>query len=584
MVSLPPSPFVENKASVYFGPLSGTPQLLGTFNRDFKPQEPAPLGNGLTSFFNEGYSEVPGRKGDMIRIMAHLTCRWFLVCPVTKTEDYANASIAAVGSPQSPHCGLIPCSVLTVSHATTGQVYNIGAVTRMMACDAIPSLSEWRRRVESEILSKPNLSYAMDRSICVNQTATESHENDGQEQNTNESPQCSDSPQDDAQVIISILPTIDESERDMSTPLVSTPPRPKNRVSRRSTDSSCRVVINLPPRDRSLPLPSARALRSPIVDQHSPREKGSQQWDRDKVAVDVKQHVAQRLRWDKAQKAWRLVECAEEAPITKRKELESRRLPVPATPLNLPLSWQTPQATPVLPQGRLEWALVDSGILQSDPITPKAASTTAVAATAGSDILFRLCISWRITTGSNHFQHPFGVRDELKVFVLNRTGKEFYEFYSGLLEQFPLEPRRHQWARDDELSPRAMGCIEYMEPPNYEFTQAQTHGATTLNLDGSQWEIEEEYERTERERMEAQQVEREHIRRHTETLEAWVQGLIKLKHTPMANVLESQYVREWMAPRRETEDCERSVDSWRKDGIGEPGPEEGIARALEKIW
>ncbi|KIM24543.1 hypothetical protein M408DRAFT_331757 [Serendipita vermifera MAFF 305830] len=303
------------------------------------------------------------------------------------------------------------------------------------------------------------------------------------------------------------------------------------------------LVFNPPPRLASLALPPARPLRSLLRSDIAADDRTSQQWDREKVTQDIRQ-VVQRLRWDKAQKTWQLVREAEHTPPTRGRISNVAEAPLPR---NTSISSIAPLATraTMLPPGKMEWGLVDSA---------------APSNTGHPGLLFRVCIAWRVTPEHNAVRHPFGAQEELKVFVLGRTSEEFYQLYEGLMGRFMLEPRRHEWTQPHEMGPKAMGCLEPMEVPveeeNFDFT-----------TDGAQWEA-----------------TREAVRRKVDALESWMQGLMRLKHTNVGHVLESEFIRAWMAPRREG-DCERSVDRWRKDGHGEIGRDsEGIAKVLERLW
>lgn len=301
-------------------------------------------------------------------------------------------------------------------------------------------------------------------------------------------------------------------------------------------------VFNPPPRLTSLELPPARRLRSLLRADIASDGRASQQWDREKVTQDVRQ-VVQRLRWDKAQKAWQLVREAEHLPPAHGRINSVSQTSSPHRPI--PLSPTFPTRTVMLPPGKMEWALVDS----------------ATPSNTGPGLVFRLCIAWRVTPEHNAVRHPFGAQEELKVFVLGRNSEDFYQLYEGLMGRFMLEPRRHPWAQPHEIGPKAAGSIEPMELPVEEEEDLD------FTSEGARWEA-----------------VREIVRRKVDTLDAWTQGFMNLKHTNMAHVLESDFVRGWMAPRREG-DCERSVDKWRKDGHGEIGRDsEGIANVLERLW
>ncbi|PVF99589.1 hypothetical protein CPB86DRAFT_783482 [Serendipita vermifera] len=308
-------------------------------------------------------------------------------------------------------------------------------------------------------------------------------------------------------------------------------PRPdKSSLSRSATLSS------IPPRLTSINLPAARPLRRLSRGELLAEDRSSKQWDKAKISTDVQQ-FGQRMQWDKAQKAWQLVRDAESTPITRKQDLSRER----ACPQPVQVVAPKPgrRRCSMLSPGRLEWAFVDSSLANAGPNSP----TT-----------YRLCIAWRVLTGHNAFRHPFGLQEELKVFVLERTSKEFYDFYEGLMDRFQLEPRRHPWAKDHEIGPLALGSIEFMKKPE-DYDPAPIYDTYT------------------------KQEERDRIAE----LEHWIQGFMKLKNTPMAHVLESEYIRRWMAPRKDR-DCERIVEQWRKDGHGEFGNEEGFACALERLW
>lgn len=312
----------------------------------------------------------------------------------------------------------------------------------------------------------------------------------------------------------------------------------KNFTLNPAPSESSPTVCNPPVRYTSLALPAARRQR-PVLRTDLLVDRASQQWDREKVNGDVRK-VAQRLPWDKAQKAWHLVREAEAAPIDREQiATASQDSIIPRNPLS-PLQPTMAARSSMLPPGRMEWATVDS----------------AAPNTAGQPgLIFRLCIAWRLATQYNAINHPFGAQEEVKVFVLGRTHEEFYQFYEGLLGKFMLEPRRHPWTQSEEIGPRANASLFPMEPPldDEEFDSA-IHGDELTRV------------------------------RKVDMLETWTQGLMRLKGTKMDFVLASDYVRSWMAPRREG-DCERSADNWRKDGHEEIGRDsEGIARVLERLW
>jgi hypothetical protein len=297
--------------------------------------------------------------------------------------------------------------------------------------------------------------------------------------------------------------------------------------------------VRPPPRLGSITLPPARPLRSLRRSELPVEDTGSQQWDREKVATDVLQ-VVQRLRWDKAQKAWQLVKQAEVVPITKKQDIPA--LP-PSGIQHIRFASNVnalPNVTQILPPGRLEWAFLDPSI---------------PSATTDLKLIFRLCVAWRVHTPQNAFRHPFGAQEEVKVFVLGRTTNEFFELHEGLLEQYDLEPRRHQWTQPHEMGPRAKGCLERMDKPDND-----------ENSSGIGWGT-----------------YKGQAMKKREMLESWVDSLMRLKGTAMQAVLEGQLIRSWMAPKREG-DCERIAGDWRKDGHGEVAFEERIARALEGSW
>ena len=268
-------------------------------------------------------------------------------------------------------------------------------------------------------------------------------------------------------------------------------------------------------------------------------ERASQQWDREKVATDVRQ-ITQKTQWDKAQKTWQLVREAERIPVVRKDEISSRVESIPQPSLQRMPTHHSRRNMPILPPGRLEWAFVDSNM---------------PSVTVQSEPAYRLCIAWRMLSGHNHFRHPFGAQDELKVFVLGRTSSEFYDLHRNILRNFPVEPRRHQWATDTEIGPLAKASIESMEPPCDEEFVWSPHGRT--------W-----------------QQNREDTKTRAASLERWMQSLMRLKQTPVGGVLESELLRQWMTPKREG-DCERVAENWRNDNhIGD----ERIARTLERLW
>lgn len=298
-------------------------------------------------------------------------------------------------------------------------------------------------------------------------------------------------------------------------------------------------TLTPPARLASINLPPARQTRSVLMRDLPTDERASQQWDREKVTSDVRQ-ITQRMQWDKAQKTWQLVREAERVPVIRKREISSRVEAVPQPTLQRTPAHHSRRSMPMLPPGRLEWAFIDSSM---------------PSVTVQSEPAYRVCIAWRVLSGRNTFHHPFGVQDELKVFVLGRTSSEFYDLHQGLLHHFPLEPRRHQWTRDTEIGPLAQASIEPMSPPCDE--------QFVWSPNGTSW-----------------QQRREDTKTRAAALEQWMQGLMRLKQTPMAGVLESDLLRQWMTPKRDG-DCERVVDDWRSDRhIGD----ERIARTLERLW
>ena len=315
-----------------------------------------------------------------------------------------------------------------------------------------------------------------------------------------------------------------------------------------------------PIRSTSLTQRPSRRLRPRVRTELLCNERPSQQWDREKVAKDV-QRAIPLLGWDKAQRAWQIVREASQVSPTRL--IKSPKVPLsPPPPPRHPSSPRdgilftptTPTASsprpPMLPPGKMEWAFVDSAA--PDPTRPP------------SRLLFRLCIAWRVAIHSNAIKHPFGAQEEIKVFVLGRTHEEFYQLYQKLMGRFMLEPRRHPWTRSDEVGPRARASLDPMAAPDEE---EEIEGLGEFASGGKKGE----------------QV-RERVKAKVDALEAWTQGLMRLKGTKMAYVLESDLVRMWMAPQREG-DCERAVDNWQRDGHGEIGRDpEGIAKVLERLW
>lgn len=346
------------------------------------------------------------------------------------------------------------------------------------------------------------------------------------------------SPARHASILSNFVPPITPS-------LVETPKKATPTLSNLSPTSVSPLKVRPPPRLTSITLPPARPLRSVVRSDLSVEE--IQQWDKGKVATDVQQ-VVQNLQWDKAQKAWQLVKAAETSPMARRKDippsLQPGHIHFAPTPTRSMSGLDQPSL--ILPPGCLEWALIDPGM---------------PGITTESQLVFRLCITWRVHSGINTFRHPFGAQEEVKAFVLGRTYEEFYAFYEGLLERFELEPRRHRWTQAHEMSPRAKACIEYMEPP-----QAKEYEDDLQRPYGEGWVVNEEQ-----------------VRRKKETLDAWVQGLMKLKGSNMEYVLASEFVRSWMAPTR-IGDCERWANDWRRGSYGYLGSGEAFARTLERAW
>ncbi|KAG8840270.1 hypothetical protein FRB91_006349 [Serendipita sp. 411] len=309
------------------------------------------------------------------------------------------------------------------------------------------------------------------------------------------------------------------------------------------TRDSISTMKQVPLRLTSITLPPARPLRRLLRTDLPLDDRSSRQWDREKVATDVRQ-VVQRLKWDKAQKAWQLVRAAGHAPITRKNDNGFHHIDRFSlqSPKLQPIQEHREMMESILPPGQLEWALVDS---------------SAPVAALQSQSVFRLCIAWRVSVTRNAFKHPFGAQDELRVFVLGRTKADFYELHEKLLEEYPLEPKRHQWAQYHEISPMALASIEAMEKP------ADQMDEPLLSLSGPQWEA-----------------HREEMRREAGELDGWLQSLLRLKETQCGDALQSDLVRTWMSPRR-TGDCERVTEDWRTDSHG---GEERIARALERLW
>ncbi|KAG8831134.1 hypothetical protein FRC17_003617 [Serendipita sp. 399] len=315
---------------------------------------------------------------------------------------------------------------------------------------------------------------------------------------------------------------------------------------------SVSTMKHVPLRLSSISLPPARPLRRLLRTDLPRDDRSSRQWDREKVATDVRQ-VVQRLKWDKAQKAWQLVREAGQVPITHMSGAGSSHFPnrfsLQSNTSLQPIHEHRVIMESILPLGQLEWALVDTSL----PVP-----TTSPSSLSSSQPVFRLCIAWRTSVSRNTFRHPFGAQDELRVFVLGRTKADFYELHEKLLEQYPLESRRHKWAQDHEIGPMALASIEAMDKPDEEHDRERS-----MSVIGGQWEV-----------------HREEMRREAERLERWLQSLLKLKTTRCAEALQSDLVRAWMSPRR-AGDCERVTENWRIDShCGE----ERIARALERVW
>ncbi|KAG8808874.1 hypothetical protein FRC19_005615, partial [Serendipita sp. 401] len=127
------------------------------------------------------------------------------------------------------------------------------------------------------------------------------------------------------------------------------------------TRDSVSTMKQVPLRLTSITLPPARPLRRLLRTDLPLDDRSSRQWDREKVATDVRQ-VVQRLKWDKAQKAWQLVRAAGHAPITRKNDNGFHHIDRFSlqSPTLQPIQEHREMMESILPPGQLEWALVDS--------------------------------------------------------------------------------------------------------------------------------------------------------------------------------------------------------------------------------